>query len=152
MNPALIAYQTQLMFNLVYADVYIKQAQGFDTSTGLRTGDLPVRIMSVPSVDVPVQKMFKSGPGGVPQQLYSREITFPLECLAGNKVKLNDYVGLYGPYDSCKTRYEVKSILLTANTLITLGLSEQTGQPLGLGYCFHLTDAFTWTESMGATL
>lgn len=148
MNPALIAYESQLQFNFIYADIYIKQAQTFSTTTGVRSGSAPVRVEYVPCVDVPVIKMFKAGPGGVPQQLYVREITFPLSYLGSNKVKLNDFVGLYAPYDPLnKLRYEIKSIQLTANTLITLGLAEQGAQAPGLTYTIPIGDLMAWTDT-----
>lgn len=149
-HPALIAYQTQLMFNGALCDIYIKQPQSFNTSTGARTGGFPTRIQNVQVVQIPVQKMFKSGPGGIPKQIYQLEITFPIAILGDSKVKLNDFVIIYSQTDpaAIKKRYEIKSIVSTAGCLITLGLLETEGEDTNISYPVSISDTWTLSDSL----
>lgn len=153
MHPVMIAYQSQLLFNTVIADIYIKQAQSFNPTTQVRTGNNPIIITSIPAVEEPTQRIFKTGPGAKPQQVYELIITFPIFYLGTNKIKLNDFVALStidNPFN--KQRYEVKSITTISHLLMSLGLLEHDGESLGLTYSMPPSDTLAFVESMEVTL
>ncbi len=153
MHPVLQAYQTQLMLNAVFADVYIKQPKDFNPATGVRTGSSPTIITAIPAVEEPGSRMFKAAQGGVPQQIYSLSISFPLLYLGANQLKINDFVAISTmQYPLLKKRYEIRQIETTVNLLVTLRLTEPAGQTPGLTYVIPIGDSISFSETATQTI
>lgn len=153
MHPALIAYQSQLMFNQCICDVYIRPNQGFNSTTGVVTGGKAVPIRGILGVRDPSARTMKSGPGGSITQVISLSVTFPIMFLNGATLKLNDFIVLsVDAYGMPSERYEIKNIVYTGGILVTLGLFETTGQVPQVQQLVQAPDSITWTDAATVTV
>lgn len=143
MHPAMDAYMSNLSYNGVLVDIYIRHtgSLGFNTSTGQTTSS-KTKYSSIQAVEAPIKNTYgHSRSVSSTRQKYETSIIFPISDIP-EVPKLNDFAFMRNQ------RYEIVDVQTIAGSLYMLGLNNWKGDNREITWTINIKDTLSYSDQL----